>query len=122
MGVVIDFADALNEMNEGQHLMELVSEVSAILGRKYDTLDTNTRAEHYDDWMDKGPRTEVGWNNGVSLVFEPEAEDKVTMKIYLEERTWGEGRRPVDLDRQYSRLARIYGVNDGRIASGVVFV
>ena len=27
MGVVIDFADALNEMNEGQHLMELVSEV-----------------------------------------------------------------------------------------------
>ena len=122
MGVVIDFADALNEMNEGQHLMELVSEVSAILGRKYDTLDTNTRAEHYDDWMDKGPRTEVGWNNGVSLVFEPEATDKVTMKIYLEERTWGEGRRPVDLDRQYNRLARIYGVNGGRIASGVVFV
>ena len=122
MGVVIDFADALNEMNEGQHLMELVSEVSAILGRKYDTLDTNTRSEHYDDWMDKGPRTEVGWNNGVSLVFEPEAPDKVTMKIYLEERTWGEGRRPVDLDRQYNRLARIYGVNGGRIASGVVFV
>ena len=122
MGVVIDFADALNEMNEGQHLMELVSEVSAILGRKYDTLDTNTRSEHYDDWMDKGPRTEVGWNNGVSLVFEPEATDKVTMKIYLEERTWGEGRRPVDLDRQYNRLARIYGVNGVRIASGVVFV
>ena len=122
MGVVIDFADALNEMNEGQHLMELVSEVSAILGRKYDTLDTNTRSEHYDDWMDKGPRTEVGWNNGVSLVFEPEATDKVTMKIYLEERTWGEGRRPVDLYRQYNRLARIYGVNGGRIASGVVFV
>lgn len=122
MGVVIDFADALNEMNEGQHLMELVSEVSAILGRKYDTLDTNTRSEHYDDWMDKGPRTEVGWNNGVSLVFEPEATDKVTMKIYLEERTWGEGRRPVDLDKQYNRLARIYGVNGGRIASGVVFV
>ena len=122
MGVVIDFADALNEMNEGQHLMELVSEVSAILGRKYDTLDTNTRSEHYDDWMDKGPRTEGGWNNGVSLVFEPEATDKVTMKIYLEERTWGEGRRPVDLDRQYNRLARIYGVNGGRIASGVVFV
>ena len=122
MGVVIDFADALNEMNEGQHLMELVSEVSAILGRKYDTLDTNTRSEHYDDWMDKGPRTEVGWNNGVSLVFEPEATDKVTMKIYLEERTWGEGRRPVDLERQYNRLARIYGVNGGRIASGVVFV
>ena len=122
MGVVIDFADALNEMNEGQHLMELVSEVSAILGRKYDTLDTNTRSEHYDDWMDKGPRTEVGWNNGVSLVFEPEATDKVTMNIYLEERTWGEGRRPVDLDKQYNRLARIYGVNGGRIASGVVFV
>ena len=122
MGVVIDFADALNEMNEGQHLMELVSEVSAILGRKYDTLDTNPRSEHYDAWMDKGPRTEVGWNNGVSLVFEPEATDKVTMKIYLEERTWGEGRRPVDLDRQYNRLARIYGVNGGRIASGVVFV
>ena len=122
MGVVIDFADALNEMNEGQHLMELVSEVSAILGRNYDKLDTNTRSEHYDDWMDKGPRTEVGWDNGVSLVFEPEATDKVTMKIYLEERTWGEGRRPVDLDRQYNRLARIYGVNGGRIASGVVFV
>jgi len=120
MATVIDFADALNEMKEGQELIELVSEISAILGKKYVTLDTNTRSENYDEYMDKGPRTVFDWGNGVELVFEPDCEDSVTMKIYLLESKWGEDKRPFDLNLKFNKLSRIYGVNGSQIGSGII--
>jgi hypothetical protein len=81
MATVVDFADALDELSEGQDLLMLISEISAILGRKYDTLDTNTRSEDYNAWMEMGSRTEVSWPVGVTLVFEPDAKVPMTLVI-----------------------------------------
>tara|TARA_R100001163_G_C5031784_1_gene171822 strand:- start:449 stop:913 length:465 start_codon:yes stop_codon:yes gene_type:complete len=60
MAVVVDFADCLEEFKYGQSFIEAISEVSAYLGRRFDTLDTNM----HDDMetFDNGPRTEASWN------------------------------------------------------------
>ena len=73
-----------------------------------------------DEYMDKGPRTVFDWGNGVELVFEPDCEDSVTMKIYLLESKWGEDKRPFDLNLKFNKLSRIYGVNGSQIGSGII--
>ena len=60
MTTVVDFADSLEEFRYGQSFIEAVSEVSACLGKPYNTLDTNM---HDDiETFEKGSRTEASWN------------------------------------------------------------
>ena len=40
--IVVNLQDALHTMAHGQELLEHISELSAIIGRKYDQIDLNT--------------------------------------------------------------------------------
>ena len=60
MAIVVDFADCLEEFRYAQGFIEAVSEVSAYLGRRFDTLDTNMHDE--SETFEKGSRTEASWN------------------------------------------------------------
>ena len=53
--IVVNLQDALHTMGGGQNLMEYVSELSAIMGRKYDQLDLNL------DEDENFPDIEVSW-------------------------------------------------------------
>ena len=56
--IITNLADALEQLGNGQYLMECVSELSAIMGRKYDRLDLNV------DENPEYPDIEVSWMLG----------------------------------------------------------
>ena len=75
--IVVNLQDALHTMAHGQELLEHISELSAIIGRKYDHIDLNT------DEVEGEPDITIYWmyNEKQDAVALQHTEDEPTIIV-----------------------------------------